>query len=500
MRFYFIDYIALLPDLPCIVSADHFGMFDPHNIYFQTSIGKSTGKRWNLTPDTEARLPVGHTMPFLGVCDCNESVFAEGSYPGTLFRFPLRQTPSQLSSTIYDHGKVVRLFKSFMYEAHLLLLFLKNVVRIELCTKTKESQETQFLVHIVPECLAEIKEKRKIFADKIKKNTLNKQIGDEPIHINYLLTVETRNYTSENQSKCCLYKWLVTEYCAGGQISKQFHDLCIDPKLGYVPLVGIAMDISNNIAQIHPVDETQKTEKTCEMAHCIELSTEELIEGNANSTIGMPGQVFCFLPLPMEQKSASGLPVHVNGYFALGQDRGHLKWATGDPNEAQLDQSVLWNQCLLNELLPAAYDMTILVAINEHKMQRIRLEHVLGALPNIALVNEKWQPLVEHLYQSVLQKEVFYTEAEHGRWVTAQDSLFDCALVEPEETVSLLRSLLLCAKENIVNCSNFVWKMLVQYPPVRLQSVSPQLIRDILRKKPQLIDSWNSQQKSMLLR
>jgi hypothetical protein len=40
------------------------------------------------------------------------------------------------------------------------------------------------------------------------------------------------------------------------------------------------------------------------------LESDMLKEGNA----------FCFLPLPIE----TGLPVHVNGHFALDQNRSHL--------------------------------------------------------------------------------------------------------------------------------------------------------------------------------
>ena len=49
------------------------------------------------------------------------------------------------------------------------------------------------------------------------------------------------------------------------------------------------------------------------------------------------GHVFCFLPLPLEQKSSTGLPVHINGYFSISQNRRHLKWPTAG-HKAQSDK------------------------------------------------------------------------------------------------------------------------------------------------------------------
>ena len=54
-----------------------------------------------------------------------------------------------------------------------------------------------------------------------------------------------------------------------------------------------------------------------------------LFTGNEEEDDDKPGgHVFCFLPLSLEQKSSTGLPVHVNGYFSISQNRRHLKWPT----------------------------------------------------------------------------------------------------------------------------------------------------------------------------
>nr|KAG5705982.1 hypothetical protein BaRGS_010872 [Batillaria attramentaria] len=58
-----------------------------------------------------------------------------------------------------------------------------------------------------------------------------------------------------------------------------------------------------------------------------------------------------------ELRSPTGLPVHVNGYFALSQNRRHLKWPTQDQldNQAHLEAPVRWNCLMVKELVPRAY-------------------------------------------------------------------------------------------------------------------------------------------------
>ena len=76
------------------------------------------------------------------------------------------------------------------------------------------------------------------------------------------------------------------------------------------------------------------------------------------------GHVFCFLPLPLEQKTPTGLPVHVNGFFALEQNRKYIKWPSGyHARQDFMDKRLLWNQCMLKEALPKAYAALLWAAI-----------------------------------------------------------------------------------------------------------------------------------------
>ncbi|KAJ7343087.1 hypothetical protein OS493_040583 [Desmophyllum pertusum] len=72
-------------------------------------------------------------------------------------------------------------------------------------------------------------------------------------------------------------------------------------------------------------------------------------------TPDIKGHVFCFLPLPVQKNRLTGLPVHVNGFFALSQNRRYIKspkcgsrgTGTGeDWSAAGLTSPMLWNKCL----------------------------------------------------------------------------------------------------------------------------------------------------------
>ena len=134
------------------------------------------------------------------------------------------------------------------------------------------------------------------------------------------------------------HSFLVTNYFCGGQVSSTFKKLMTDKALSYLPMVGVAMALPT---------------------------------GPRLQTPDIKGHVFCFLPLPVQQTSLTGLPVHVNGFFALNQNRRYIKSPNADQEELEkrgrhlTDRSLLWNKCLLEEAIPRAYTRMILKAKTE---------------------------------------------------------------------------------------------------------------------------------------
>ena len=264
-------------------------------------------------------------LPYKGIFNCNAEVFSRGYYSGTLFRFPLRSTSSRLSQTLYSAGRVQSLFESFIADAHLVLLFLRNLESIELYTREKsESQPRRiFQAKISDDSLELVRSKRKEYYAKVEAG----KHMPEPVAVTYPLTIETE--TDGDKQK---HSFLVTSYCCGGEVSAHFEKLITDEELSYLPSVGVAMALPSGI----------------------DLQTPDI-----------PGHVFCVLPLPVQKKSMTGLPVHVNGFFALSQNRSHIKTPNADQDDREklTDKSLLWNCCLLEEALPKAYATIIREAI-----------------------------------------------------------------------------------------------------------------------------------------
>ena len=265
-------------------------------------------------------------LPYKGIFGCDNEVFSRGRYEGTLFRFPLRAIPSELSQTLYSDDKVRSLFHSFINDAHLILLFLRNIESIELYEREKSEPRPRRIFR------AEIYDnssKRREFYDRV---TPGKHMP-EPVTVTYPLTIEI-----EMDSSVQRHSFLVTNYCCGGKVSSHFEKLLTDEDLSYLPSVGVAMALPPEID--HPTPE-------------------------------ISGHVFCVLPLPVQKKSMTGLPVHVNGFFALSQNRRHIKTPTADQeNQGKMtDKSLLWNCCLLEEAVPKAYASMIREAINSFNVQ-----------------------------------------------------------------------------------------------------------------------------------
>jgi len=120
-------------DLPVILSGDYIGILDPHQQFFDGSGSHA----WTLSRDGPLLLQSArHQLdPFLGLFGCDVTTFSAtsggGFYAGTIFRFPLRTSPSALSDTVYTAARVSTLLENFELDADLNLIFLRSVERVE---------------------------------------------------------------------------------------------------------------------------------------------------------------------------------------------------------------------------------------------------------------------------------------------------------------------------------------------------------------------------------
>ena len=310
------------------MSTSQIGIIDPHEKCFEEG---RTGYSWDIRDDRDIMNTIPDQFaPYRGVFDGSEDIFTTGSYTGTLFRFPLRTEPSKLSETLYSTEKINDLFNSFMADAHLVLLFMQHLESIELYAREELEREPRrmFQVRISEASLPLVRERRKEFQETIPSG----QLLPHSVHVTYPITIETVQYHQGVEAGKYSHSYLVTNYVCGGDLSSEFQALVVDPSLSYLPKVGVAMALPSS-----PQDSVPEIQ----------------------------GHVFCVLPLPAQKTSLTGLAVHVNGFFALTQNRGQIKFPTAEQEGQPLtDKSLKWNQYLLEEAIPQAYATMILEAIN----------------------------------------------------------------------------------------------------------------------------------------
>ena len=321
-------------------------------------------------------------------------------FDGTLFWFPLRQEKSDLSDNVYTGRDIVDLFRVFVDEAKITLLFLKSLESISLLQRTDSGAiETIFVVRIAKQFLQDLQRQRKKF--NMELDNTGDSLPKNSFHSKFHLCIEHTEFCK--QSKFTSQEWLVVNFVKGGCMSDRLRQLCGDSDLSYSPYVGVA----------YPLTDT----------------------GQIN------GHIFCFLPLPRSSENATGLPVHVNGFFALTQDRREVKWSNDDGKQDQ------WNQCLISEVIPDAYTILIeelnqLCKTRNNCTDMIQLYY--RSLPDSQKVAAHWKHLVEPLYKKLFQMTAFFSEVNGGTWLTWQNVILTeySADTEPDVRATVTKTYL----------------------------------------------------------
>lgn len=342
-------------------------------------------------------------------------VVKDGYYRGTIFWFPLREKISEVSDTLYDEAKVNDLLDSFQLEASSMLIFMTNLDTISVYTRRKVKHMKEMAkVEIMDDIYGTVKKKRTQFQKKIK--SLPSGYNGSDIKCNYQLAVRT---TIGEQ--CKVTNWLVVNYFVGGTEVLEFRNLMQDKTLGYSPVVGVAK----------PVGKQSET---------------------------FEGHVFCFLPLPREGPELTGLPIHVNGYFALSQNRHHLKCETHEQHGKKIDdKSIQWNKYLISEALPKAYLILVQDAIEMSKADGNTSElvkTVYTCLPIGTKTRRSWAILEKELYNILQNTNCMYCKSK-DMWIPFCETCF--------ATFSNLRDML-DIQTSVIACLNVTGSKYVEIP------------------------------------
>uniref|UniRef100_A0A3Q3FB24 Sacsin molecular chaperone n=1 Tax=Labrus bergylta TaxID=56723 RepID=A0A3Q3FB24_9LABR len=449
-------------DVPGIFSGDQIAMLDPHQTLFGVH---ESGHCWNVKTDhKEIAEMADQFAPFIGIFGSTEKTIKDSSFPGTLFRFPLRMKPSQLSCNIYNKEKVLELFESFKADADTVLLFLTSIQKISL--HVRESDGTEHMMFQVtstgntddklerPNALKTVSQAVNSYSD----GALTSKITC----VTYKVNIETQDEMAKETQRMT---WLVCNGVGGRGLCAELDSLA--DELKFMPTIGIAL----------PLTLMNKEDK--------------------GATSGFSGQAFCFLPLPPGEESETGLPVHVSGFFGLTDNRRSIKWREVDQWR---DPAALWNELLIITVTPRVYFTLITDTIKRVQTEKdqdfpLSPTGTYRAWPDPKQVKSRWKPILKPLYESLLQQPVIYSL--NMSWVQVEQAVFSDLDTDKDISATVINYLQGTGMQ-VAKVSMVVDAVLAAYiaESSEVKKVTASLLRQVIRKnKPK----GSSQEKLLLL-
>lgn len=254
----------------------------------------------------------------------------EGHFPGTLFRFPLRQSPSKISENLYSPERVRELLLTFLGDAPISLLFLKNVRRITLGLVGSDGTINELLQAEASSRRLDGDQGVPCTVPETAKSCLDIDghpyaflCGSEPLHsatnskLDAVATITTLALHGSGIGQASSCDWLVL-------LAEAKED-------GFRELWALTASISSKPG----------------------LSLAYPLQGSCT------GRLSCVLPLPATEENSTGLPLHISAPFQLTDDRRHVQWSEEGSQARGADGR--WNHLLTEELLPAAYCQLVLL-------------------------------------------------------------------------------------------------------------------------------------------
>ena len=402
-----------LTDVPSFVSRNFVVIFDPHRFHLGNHITDPSKPGVKIdfcaTPIAE-RFP-DQFQPYEGVFGC--SVKDQRAFPGTLFRLPLR-TPyqafkSDIKKEAYDERHVQNALDALKQVGEKIMLFLNNVRSINVY-KLKKGSTSPMKDRVFLFGMTARDETPDLLSSSMKQSQLFYQAsevvcsGTSSSHANAstVRCVEFRDASSVKTER-----WLICSSIGRNQCRV----LARSPegrKSGLMPFAGVAAKLSSN--------------KPAE-------------------PVAVDGEVFCFLPLSI----STGLPFHVNGFFAVHSNRRSLWWHnTESVAEDRRDIDARWNEALITDALSEA-TLAMLIAVTSVS-QNPPLGDYYRLWPDISSAQLMWSHLAMTFYSTVIKEKaaLFKTTSE---WITLLE-----ALILPSDVKSLPHAETLTE----LSCPNYV--------------------------------------------
>ena len=381
-----------LTDVPSFVSGNHLVVFDPHAKYLGECItNNNPGIRVKMSKDRVATFK-DQFKPYEGLFECSPTTSLADNYHynGTLFRLPLRSKEqaddSEKSKLFYNEREVKLLVDKLIEGASTLLLFTQNVETVSFHILDKEDEPAQMKLYFQ----ITKAEMQNVLPARLRVNQVHNVLKEAAEAVKSgkrqnISSVMTIKVTTEFQEAGALFKppgrsvdehfWLL---CDLSGTNKAYDEAVRRGNL--VPLAGVAVEL----------------EKCNGFYSCKQTK----------------GQMFCFLPLPVP----SGLPVHINGFFAVSQDRRRIEQGTVDDKSCEDGN---WNNLLLEEIVKEAY-IKVLLCTSQFCTEVVYYE----LWPQYTETTANMKCLLDGFYTQIATDQDIALFSDGFNWVSLENAVY----------------------------------------------------------------------------
>ncbi|XP_066271265.1 sacsin-like [Branchiostoma lanceolatum] len=329
-------------DVPSFVSGSRVLFFDPHATHLSKHIEDKSRPGIGLDLQKNTKLVSrckDQFKPFQGVFGYSTDTF----YNGTLFRLPLRTPHEASESEISDKSyskpgntNMARLIESFKEGLKPLLLFTQNVKHVTMYTLDVSSDPSK-MVETFDVSKSPVKYLREMQI-LLPSNRLTDKFQ---IQSNCLLaTSDVMTLKRQGTNRVAEHpetSMVVKVSCRQGMDNAMSEEWIISSCMGTGTSLKLALSESGRKAGLVPCGGVAALLKSDDDSH-----------QNVSIDISLKGEAFCFLPLSIR----TGLPVHVNGSFAVASNRRGL-WE--ETSTDRYDLKAEWNKALMEDAVCKAY-------------------------------------------------------------------------------------------------------------------------------------------------
>ena len=424
-----------LTDVPMFLSRNYFVVFDPHMSHLGRHIKNPAkpGVKIDLNKNPEALRARyrGQFKPFDGIFGCDLRLSKrDNSFRGTLFRFPLRTSEqaqrSEIKQLDYNDHEMRKLLQMFLEGAESLLLFSQNILRVGIYNLPRTSLPgASLLLFQVTKSLSSVGIPRELSSSVTLPTTAGKLSKEEKrllqesnfLQVASRFMVDLRNgrddVSNSPQSSVsieidCNLTNKGVEFFGGGLP-------CGHEKTTW--LVVSSMGRGEAMSFIMGHGDTTLVPSAGVAVQLISRGLDGYVPSPVVKNIDgvdVNGSVFCYLPLPIH----SGLPVHINGAFAVAADRRNLERKVEDDKSCH---GVNWNKVLMEDSVCTAY-LTLLDDLKSLVTHGDSYQfHLLW--PKSSTVQHNCRSLMKSFYKSVANRG-FSLFSDGRQWVDINKIVF----------------------------------------------------------------------------